>query len=366
MSARVRLIPPARFAEAEPLWRALEAELPLVPVARGWAWASAWVAAYGDLLPTSVAVVSGPDGSVWGIALLPRGRRRFGPVTIRSLWIGTANLPVGSEVCAEFTGPLARPGREREVVAAIVAAARRWRGWDELRAEGLAAEDAERLRATWPAGRVRVREEPSPFCDLGALAPEEDVAAALGSGSARRRARTSLRAMAQRGVVESEWATDPARAAELLEELITLHQARWTADGEPGVFAAPRFAAFHRELAPRLVAEGRATLFRATVDGRTIGCLYHFLDGERVLFYQSGLAGFDDNRLRPGIVTHLLSMEAARERGLRLYDFLAGDQRYKRDLSSDAATISGLTLRRRRLRLALYDGARRARDRRAG
>lgn len=367
MSSRltVRVLPPERFDEAEPIWRALESAIGTVPTARSWTWASCWVRHYGDLLPTSVAVVESRDGRPEGIVLLPRGRRRHGPIAIRSLWLGTANLPVGAEVCAELAGPLARSGQERAVVDALLAHARAQRGWDELRAEGLAERDAALLCAAWDGRRARITREASPFCDLSAIEPDGDVASALPSSGARRRARSSLRAMERRGPLHATWATDPAAAVEIFEELIVLHQRRWVADGEPGVFGHPRFAAFHRDLLPRLVEEGRAALFRASVGDETIGCLYHHLDGDRLLFYQSGLASFEDNRLRSGIVTHLLSMEQARRHGLRLYDFLAGDARYKRDLSNGSDTSVKVALRRRRARLAAYDVARGLRDRRS-
>jgi CelD/BcsL family acetyltransferase involved in cellulose biosynthesis len=272
---------------------------------------------------------------------------------------------VGQEICAEFNPVLARPGREEDVARAVVAAAGRLRGWDQLRADGVPEDDVAAVTTGWPADRVRVDAEPAPRFLLAGLAPDGDVPSGL-SGGARRRARASLRALEARGAMEVEWATDRAHATDVMDELVALHQARWTADGEPGLFAPGRFARVHRELGPRLAAEGRAVLFRLRSDGHTVGCLYHFVDDDRLAFYQSGFAVFDDNRLRPGLVTHLRCMDEARARGFSVYDFLAGDVRYKRDLSNASTTTCRVALRRRRLRLWGYDAARILRGRLRG
>jgi CelD/BcsL family acetyltransferase involved in cellulose biosynthesis len=60
-----------------------------------------------------------------------------------------------------------------------------------------------------------------------------------------------------------------------------------------------------------------------------LGYLYNFQYGERVYSYQSGFSYSDDNRHRPGLLAHALAIEQARQRGMRVYDFLAGDAPYK-------------------------------------
>jgi CelD/BcsL family acetyltransferase involved in cellulose biosynthesis len=79
-----------------------------------------------------------------------------------------------------------------------------------------------------------------------------------------------------------------------------------------------------------------------------------------VLFYQSGLAQFGDNRLRAGLVTHLHCMRACLERGFDEYDFLVGEARYKEELATGSRELVWASLRRPRLRLALLDAARAA------
>jgi CelD/BcsL family acetyltransferase involved in cellulose biosynthesis len=162
----------------------------------------------------------------------------------------------------------------------------------------------------------------------------------------RRKIRQSLRAF---GPLEVEWAETPEHALDIFNELLLLHQARWNASGQPGAFASRRRAAFHREIIPRLLPRRSVILFRVRTPKRTLACLYHFIEQERVLFYQSGAAVFDDNRLRPGFVAHALCMQACAERGLIEYDFLAGHSPYKEEFATLHRELIWATMRRRRL-----------------
>ncbi|CAB4947683.1 unannotated protein [freshwater metagenome] len=351
----------ARSDEAARAWATLSALRGGLPVMRDRAWTDAWARTYGDVTRPAYVLVEDAAGTLQGGALIASSRRWFGPVPIRTLWIGTANTPRGQEVCSEFSPVLAHPGREAEVVRAVRATARRARRWDQIRIDGVPEDDVAAHVAGWPAERVRRRADPAPRFRLDRLAPGAEVATGL-SGGPRRRARTSLRALAAAGRVETEWATSPDDVGDVLEDLMRLHQARWTRDGHPGLFGDGRFAAMHRGLLPTLAAQGRAVLFRLRLDGETVGCLYLLVDGDRLAFYQSGFADLGDNRLRPGLVTHLHCMAEARDRGYAVYDFLAGDARYKRELSDERLTTTRIELRRPRVRLALFDVAHRGRE----
>jgi CelD/BcsL family acetyltransferase involved in cellulose biosynthesis len=76
---------------------------------------------------------------------------------------------------------------------------------------------------------------------------------------------------------------------------------------------------------------------RLSSGGTVIGILYNFVHRGRMLAYQSGFAyRADEKRAKPGLTCHRRAIEAALDAGLDRYDFLAGDDRYKRSLA-DAA-----------------------------
>jgi CelD/BcsL family acetyltransferase involved in cellulose biosynthesis len=82
-----------------------------------------------------------------------------------------------------------------------------------------------------------------------------------------------------------------------------------------------------------------------------------------VAFYQSGLAAPADHHDKPGYLCHAAAIEAAAAAGLEVYDFMAGDDRYKQNLATDEVTLVWARLQRPLVRFALEDLVRAWRDR---
>jgi CelD/BcsL family acetyltransferase involved in cellulose biosynthesis len=322
-----------------------------------WDWTGTWLRHYGDVVPHRFAVVE-RDGEPIAAALVTRSARRLlGMPLLRRAHLGTAGEPAGESVHVEANRLLALPGERAAAAAELVRALRAERGWDELALDGFDPQDAAALTAQ---GGFELREAPCPTTDLAAIrASGGDLLGALASG-VRRRVERSLRGL---GEIETTWAQTTAQARPIYDELVALHQARWTAAGEPGAFASARMRAFHAELIERLLAREEAILFRAAGPDGTIGCLYLLVDRGRALFYQAGFAQLADNKLRPGLVAHVLCMQACLERGLSEYDFLAGEARYKRELSTTARTLVWATATRPSARRRLLAAGRAVRRR---
>jgi CelD/BcsL family acetyltransferase involved in cellulose biosynthesis len=347
---RVRMLPTDALEPVAAAWVAVEVRCPHVPLAASWAWTATWLRHYGDTVRARVAVVE-HEGEPCAVALLTWATRRTASVPVRTLHLGTAGEPAADNVCVEYNDLLCVPGAREIALQALTRAIASDRGWDELRIDG-GTDDAlaARMADVTPGGRLLRRPEPSRYYDLTRPGLDADIASALPSGP-RRRLRASLRAFAARGELRVEWPDDATGALAILDELAERHQRRWEEAGEPGSFASDRFRAFHRQLVAEGVGTGAAAVVRVRSGDDTVGCLYLLRDGDRALFYQSGLARFDDNRLRPGLVAHAMAMQACRERGFAAYDFLAGDVRYKRDLATDHADLVWTRMQRPRLRL---------------
>lgn len=359
---RVRLLPADALEQAAAAWRATEQRCPHVPLAASWGWTGTWLRHYGDTVRARFVVIE-RDGAPCAVALLTRATRRTAGVPVRTLHLGTAGEPAADNVCVEYNDLLCVPGARDAALRALTRVIAADRGWDELRIDGT-TDDAlgARVAEATAGGRLLRRPEPSRYYDLTRPDAADDLASALPSGP-RRRLRASLRAFAVRGALRVEWPEAPADALRILDELADRHQQRWQEAGEPGSFASDRFRAFHRQIVADGVAAGTAAVVRVRSGDDTVGCLYLLRDGDRALFYQSGLARFADNRLRPGLVAHALTMQACRERGFTAYDFLAGDARYKRDLATDHADLVWTRTQRPRLRLRGLAAARDLRDR---
>jgi CelD/BcsL family acetyltransferase involved in cellulose biosynthesis len=121
-------------------------------------------------------------------------------------------------------------------------------------------------------------------------------------------------------------AGDDLRAA--MEDLYSLHGARWNKRGVGGAFAAANVRAMHHEVAEKFLARGWLKLHRLTTDGNTRAAFYCFQGGARVYYY---LSGFDPElfKFSPGNVLMAYSVERAIADGAREFDLLRGDETYK-------------------------------------
>jgi len=345
----IRMIPSDQRAEAERLWRSVEARIPSVPLACSWDWTVTWLRHYGHAVPHRFAVAEA-GGRERGVTLLTEEERRRGPFRLRKVHIGTAGEPPGEGVYVERNGILADPGDRDAVAGALLETLRREGSWDELELNGFRPEHADPFLEAEP--RLVARDAASPCLDVRGGSGGVDALLALLRPSLRKRIRSNLRAL---GPIESEWAESPAQALDIFAELCALHQADWEGRGQQGVFASPRFTDFHRDLIARLAPDS-VILFRARAESGTIGCLYSLVDGEDVLSYQAGIARADDNRLSHGLVTHVLCMAACADHGFHLYDLLAGEAPYKRRLTTTEGTL--VWARARRLRARVLDPGR--------
>lgn len=121
----------------------------------------------------------------------------------------------------------------------------------------------------------------------------------------------------------------PVRAGpEVLDDLLRLHSARWSAREEAGVLGDPDVQAWHREALPLLHRAGMLRLYASRLGGRTVAALYATAAKGQVHYY---IGGFDPDleTLGPGtvLIGHAIA-EATRE-GARTFDFLRGREGYK-------------------------------------
>lgn len=112
------------------------------------------------------------------------------------------------------------------------------------------------------------------------------------------------------------------------EILVDLHQRRRNSLGEPGCFASPRFANFHREVAGRLLDAGQLQLSWLELDGQPASAEYNFSDSTTTYAYQGGI---DPDRTtdKLGQLSLIKTIQHAIGVGHLQFDLLRGDEPYK-------------------------------------
>lgn len=248
-------------------------------------------------------------------------------------------------VYIEYNGVLAARGHEdavrRAVLESLYARARPW--LDRYLLGGVPPVYGELARSL--GFRVLERDAKLVFSLALTDLQAADGHLALLSRGVRQHIRRSQRFYAVEPTMTA--ASSVEQALHFMDRLKDLHQASWHRRGRAGAFAEPFFEAFHRRLIEENFASGHVELVRIAAGDEDIGYLYNFIYGDRVYFYQSGLRYFDDNRARPGLVSHHLCIEAHAKAGRQYYDFMAGAQRYKTDLGGrSSGRLTWIELRR--------------------
>jgi CelD/BcsL family acetyltransferase involved in cellulose biosynthesis len=144
----------------------------------------------------------------------------------------------------------------------------------------------------------------------------------------RTKVRSVLRDFEGKPEAHFDRCTDLADIEPRLASLYELHNRRWDMEGKRGIFHAEDKRTFYSLLSPRLLARDRLRFYSLGVGGRYVAHQYCFEYGNRMFLLQEGLdpewfehgAG---NALRAHVFRDCV------ERGLDVYDFLAGVTQHK-------------------------------------
>jgi len=241
-------------------------------------------------------------------------------------------------VFIEHNGLLVLPGHEACVGLALREVLRRF---PALTLSGVG--DAV-LAAARAAGAVDIHiSRFAPAVDLSSLGgrPFLDTI----SANARAQIRRAMRLHATPPAIARAQSADEALA--WFAELVALHQASWIRRGRPGAFADPALTGFHETLIAQAMPAGKSDLLRITAGADTLGYLYCFIAGARVLSYQSGFAHAPHPHAKPGLICHTLAIDFYARAGMDCYDLLGGADRYKLTLAKSGQMLHWGTLYRR-------------------
>jgi CelD/BcsL family acetyltransferase involved in cellulose biosynthesis len=311
------------FTELGARWRDLE-QRAAGSFFQSWTWTGCLAR---ERFPDPILVEATEAGRTVALALFNRVRR----------WVGPSLLLLGESGAAELDCPyieqngiLTETGREAELTELCLRAVA---ASHDLVLSGVddivlaAARRAAPLILCGPA-------QNAPLADLAALRRLGTDYLAGRSANTRQQIRRSDRFYERAGPIAVECAGSVASAHVLLDEMAALHQAAWVARGRPGSFARPFFRRFHRALIEAGMPRGEVSLLKISAGRTTVGILYNFAYRGRMIAYQSGFAyQQQEPHAKPGLTCHHRAIRFASERGFDMYDFLAGDDRYKRSLA---------------------------------
>ncbi len=343
----VRVSKVTDFAALGARWRDLE-QRAQASFFQTWSWTGCLAA---ERFTDPVLVEATDAGRTVALALFNRRRG--------NLYLGESGDPALDCPYIEHNGVLAEFGRSEELTHDCLAAVAQS---SVLVLSGIDEPTLRVIRRL--AGQIWIaKRDDLPFLDLTAIRQSGSGYLATRSANTRHQIRQSDRFYASLGPLTIRRPATLAEAHATLDTLAVLHQATWTARGKPGSFAQPFFARFHHALIDIAFPRDEIDLLTLAAGETTVGVLYNLRDGTGIRAYQSG---FDyraaGQRGKPGLACHHAAIQRALAQPVAVYDFLAGDARYKRSLASRStpqywieagpAWSPGLLVRRLKARLA--------------
>ena len=329
-----------------------------------------WVEAFLQELPvkTTVRLVRiRRDGVVVGLALLGQARSVRGPIPSRTWHLFECGVDRYDELTVEHNALLVDESCAEEASRAFLEDCLSSRhNWDELYLSGVRCGSpleivARELAATCPL--LTVKDRPYYWVDLDELRQSgRPYLSTLGSGTRSQIKRSMKFYAAEFGPLVVQEPESADEAIQVFDEMVNLHASYWQKRGQTGAFSGSGARSFHERLIRQRFATEEIQLLRISAGPMLLGVLYNFLMDGYICAYQSGFSYSEENKKKPGLVCHTLAIEYNLERGFRAYDFLAGDHRYKLQLSSHDGTMRWLKFQRPRWKYHLEDLLRTLRD----
>ena len=285
-------------------------------------WAQAWWECFGDGEPDLLSLRR--DGEAVGVA----------PLMIRG---DTAHV-IGDAEVSDHLDVVAAPGAGGAVLATL----RRHllaRGVRRLELLRVRPDSTAALELVPAARRMGLALEFAPrdvVMEL-ALPGSWDEYLAARDGKQRHELRRKLRRLGEAG----DWRLRPARTtAETGDALSAFIRLFRLNRPDKARFMTPRREAYFRALAAGLAADGRLRMLALELDGATAAVAFCVEHGQRMYLYNNAY----DARFRSlsaGLLSKALGIRESIRAGLRVFDFLRGDEDYKKRLGARPVPLYG-------------------------
>jgi CelD/BcsL family acetyltransferase involved in cellulose biosynthesis len=152
--------------------------------------------------------------------------------------------------------------------------------------------------------------------------------------------RRRLRNLRLRDGFEYRSITSPEESPMAFDRFLKLHESCWAHRGGSGAFYDQTSREFQREVVSRIAKAGLVRFDELWVEGECRASIYGLDNGHTYYLFLSGY-DLEWSGHSVGLVLLGLSIESAGARGIKVYDFLRGDEPYKFDWANDSQITMG-------------------------
>lgn len=318
------------------VWDAVPGGTGSVSPFMSWAWHRAWAESSpaAEVAASEALVTVDAEGRVQ--ALLPVGLRRL---RFHRVPVAALTWAIGDVGCPDHLDLLATPDADvRGLVTAIAELP-----WQVIVLSNVApnATNAQRLCQAMSDRGWLIRRRSLWACPYLELSDDWDRYLSTLTPTRRQTLRRKERNL-RRDHAMTITDYDGDRLDEGWRRLVGLHASRWDGAGG-GAFREPAVVRLHRQFAAELATRGQLWLTTLDLDGVPAAAWYGFACGDTVYFYQSGRDPQWD-RESVGLVLMGAMIRRAIERGYRRFDFLRGEDAYKRHWTESRRTTEEITI----------------------
>ena len=258
--------------------------------------------------------------------IFERERKAFGFYPVSQWWLNRTGDDKYDQVWIEYNDFLIDKTYECEVRASLITFLAHKKGWDEFMV-GMVSSNVEQYFERLSSHKRYLIKDFGYQINLREIVTSylKDVL----SRNTRQKINQSQRLLEKQGVMEFNVLTLCNEKLEALGYIEKFHSKRWERTLTPSGFTNPVFSQTIKEQA----TSDNMEIARLTLNEEPIGYLINYLYKEKVCFYLSALDDKFNGKIKLGMYLHVLAVEHYRERGVIIYDFLAGKSAYKKSLS---------------------------------
>lgn len=334
-------------------WKKLEKEAD-ISFFQSWPWMDAWITVSKTHIRPLIFKVK---GKIVGISFVGQGKtkdlRIFKFKTIFPWGTGYE----GIDVCApEYNTPITISGYEkivRKTMVEFLIKDKRFEKFSRIDFHRVPENEYKDYIIDGISCDIYKYEE-SAEVDLKSLRDKNDSLNSIISKGAMTQIKKSIKLYEEKfGKIRYEVADNTTKAHNWFVELGKLNQKRFNKKGQKGVWDYPKLLQMQRALLDRYFSKGCTEVVRVCAGNKVVGYLYNFIFRDRIYFYMGGFVFEDDNKFKPGLMTHYYAILHHLENGRECYDFMAGNQSYKRRLGGDAPKMLSFTLTKKSIKYSI-------------
>lgn len=325
---RVRELEPNWVRGASDAWTELLRHSDANPVFMSWAWISSWLDTIGDKADARILGLYEGDRLV---ALVPLCAKR----SAATLWGKRLSLAGTGQVGADYSDLLCAHGYEAVVAEVVAEWLKECSDWTQCEFLDVLPNSMVRRVGKLMAADTAVEDLTGSVCPRASLTCGwQGLLRDRFDRKRRYNIERQIRLSEEKEKLRLVFHDSPDTIMRAFPILVSLHNERKAAQGIKSSFSRPDRCDFHARAALKL-SESRAA-FIATLESQQgiIGAAYCLRDSKSVYYFQTGLSACGA-ALGAGSTLLYMLIRWASSQGYEWFDFLKGDEEYKKPWATD-------------------------------